>query len=300
MTISLDLPSLIATTQDRVAHELDRWLPSAHLHPTRLHEAMRYVALGGGKRIRPLLVYATGHALGLPPHNLNGPACAVELIHTYSLVHDDLPAMDNDALRRGRPTCHVIYGEALAILVGDALQTLAFYILSHDTAGNVSAAQRLKMIETLAMASGSRGMCGGQAIDIAASGKALSLAELEDMHIHKTGALIRAGVTLAALTCPDLETTQQQRLERYARCLGLAFQIRDDILDVEGDTATLGKTAHTDMIHDKATYPAILGMAAAKQHARHLKEEALESLQDFDHRADALRKIAAYTIERIS
>jgi geranylgeranyl pyrophosphate synthase len=214
---------------------------------------MRYAVLGGGKRVRPVLVFAAGAAVGAADARLDAPACAVELIHAYSLVHDDLPAMDDDDLRRGRPSCHRAFDEATAILTGDALQTLAFQILAQAT--EPDAAVRLRMIATLALASGSRGMAGGQAIDLAAVGRELDMVQLEDMHIHKTGALIRASVLLGALCTDEFDEPRLERLDRYAKCIGLAFQIQDDILDVVGDTALLGKTAGADTARDKPTYP---------------------------------------------
>lgn len=295
-----DFKGWLSSCQERVEQNLDRWLPAAMIHPAHLHEAMRYAVLGGGKRIRPLLVYATGGALGVENTALDGPACAVELIHVYSLVHDDLPAMDDDDLRRGKPTCHKAFDEPTAILAGDALQTLAFYVLAHDPAIQVNATARLKMIETLALASGSRGMAGGQAIDLAAAGRTLTLGELEDMHIHKTGALIRASVALGALNKPEIDPDIFNRLDRYAKCIGLAFQIRDDILDIESDTATLGKTQGADIARDKPTYPALLGMAEAKQRARDLHQEALDCLGTLGEHADPLRGIAEYIVERIN
>ncbi len=228
--------------RERVEGALMRWLPRPNAPPELLHHAMRYCVLNGGKRIRPILVYATGRALALKSGQLDAPACAVELIHSYSLVHDDLPAMDDDDLRRGQPTCHKAFDEATAILAGDALQTLAFQVLARDQTMAVGAEQRLRMIENLAQASGSRGMAGGQALDLAAVGQELDLARLEHMHIHKTGALIRASVRLGTLFAPDLDTRLIRQLDRYAKCIGLAFQIRDDILDVSGDTQVLGKT----------------------------------------------------------
>jgi geranylgeranyl pyrophosphate synthase len=283
--------------RERVERALERWLPAGHMHPARLHEAMRYATLGGGKRIRPVLVYAAGHALGCPLARLDGPASAVELIHAYSLVHDDLPAMDDDDLRRGRPTCHRAFDEATAILAGDALQALAFHVLAHDPEGGEDPAARLRMVEVLALASGSRGMVGGQAIDLAAVGQQLDLVQLEDMHIHKTGALIRASVTLGALAA-GADETARRLLDRYAKCIGLAFQIQDDILDVEGDTAALGKHSGADAQRDKPTYPSLVGLADAKRHAATLIEEARESLKDFDARADVLRGIADYIVAR--
>jgi geranylgeranyl pyrophosphate synthase len=288
----------MAEWQARVEHVLDHWLPAAGLHPARLHESMRYAVLGGGKRLRPIIVYASGAALGVTADALDGPACAVELIHAYSLIHDDLPAMDNDDLRRGKPSCHRAYNEATAILAGDALQALAFYILSHDPAIAAGLQMRLAMIETLALAAGSRGMVGGQAIDLAAVGQKLDIAELEDMHIHKTGALIHAAIRLAALSAPDLDNDTQHRLDHYAKCVGLAFQIHDDILDVEGDTPTLGKQRGADLARNKPTYPLLLGLAEAKALALNLHEEALASLAALDERADLLRSLSHYVIAR--
>jgi farnesyl diphosphate synthase len=262
-----------------------------------LHEAMCYAVLDGGKRIRPTLVYASGQAVGSSWEQLDGPACAIEFIHAYSLVHDDLPAMDDDDLRRGKPSCHKAFGEAVAILAGDALQSLAFYVLVHDTIPRSDRTRR-RMVETLALAAGSRGMAGGQAIDLLSSGRQLGIAELEDMHIHKTGALIRSSVMLGALTSPDLEPALLDRLDHYAKCVGLAFQIRDDILDVEGQTDTLGKRSGADRTLSKPTYPALMGLDAAKQRARELHTEAMESLSALDEKADPLRWISSYIIER--
>ena len=277
---------------------LDRRLPAADLHPGDLHRAMRYAVLGGGKRIRPVLVYSAGAAVGAEPDTLDGSACAVEFIHAYSLIHDDLPAMDDDDLRHGRPTCHKAFGEALAILAGDALQALAFQVLGQDTAMMSDPAIRLRMVSLLAQAAGSRGMAGGQAIDLAAVGRELSLAELENMHIHKTGALIRASVLLGALSRPEVEPAALERLDRYAKCVGLAFQIRDDILDVIGDTATLGKTQGADRALNKPTYPELLGLDGAREHARALCQDALASLEPLGAEAEPLRWIARYIVER--
>ncbi len=281
-----------------IENALDHWLPEADVQPTHLHEAMRYSVLGEGKRIRPVLVYATGEAFGVELEHLDSPACAVELIHAYSLIHDDLPAMDNDDLRRGRPTCHKAFGEATAILAGDALQALAFHILAHSSTIHVSAKQRLQMIDILAQASGSRGMAGGQAIDLAAVGKRLNIAELENMHIHKTGALIRASVELGALSAPEVDPFSFEAVSHYAKCIGLAFQVQDDILDVESDTETLGKPQGSDVERNKPTYPELLGLEGAKKAARELHAQALESLDRFDKRADPLRWIADYIIQR--
>ena len=281
-----------------VESALDGWLPDANVQPAHLHQAMRYAVLGNGKRIRPVLVYATGEAFGVPLRALDSPACAVEIIHAYSLVHDDLPAMDNDDLRRGRPTCHKAFDEATAILAGDALQAMAFHILAHSPDINVPVEQRIKMIDILAQASGSRGMAGGQAIDLAAVGKKLNIAELENMHIHKTGALIRASVELGALSAYNIDPIAFENASHYAKCIGLAFQIQDDILDVESDTETLGKPQGSDMERNKPTYPSLMGLAGAKKAARELHAQALDALRTFDHKADVLRNLADYIVQR--
>ena len=260
----ISLSHALQAYQTRIEGVLERVLPSVEILPQRLHEAMRYSVLNGGKRMRPLLVYATGESLGLAPEMLDLPAAAIELIHVYSLIHDDLPAMDDDALRRGKPSCHCAYDEATAILAGDALQALAFQLLAQADEP-ISAQQRLRMIQQLSIASGSRGMVGGQAIDLAAVGQALTELELEQMHIHKTGALIRSSVLLAAYTAPDLAERQLIQLDHYAKCLGLAFQVQDDILDIESDTQTLGKTRGADAAAGKPTYPSVMGMSAAKR-----------------------------------
>ncbi|RMG34948.1 MAG: (2E,6E)-farnesyl diphosphate synthase [Gammaproteobacteria bacterium] len=282
----------------RVEQALERRLPSAATPPSRLHEAMRYATLGNGKRLRPVLCYATGQLLGAPLARLDAPACAVELIHAYSLVHDDLPAMDDDALRRGRPTCHCAFDEATAILAGDALQSLAFRLLAHDPALDIPAERRLRMVDELTHAAGSRGMAGGQAMDIEAVGHELSLAELENMHIHKTGALIRASVRLGALGTDQVTEESLRALDHYAKCIGLAFQIRDDILDVEGETEAIGKTQGKDAANDKPTYPALVGLDEARAMARGLLEDALASLAPFGDDATHLRELALYVIDR--
>lgn len=283
--------------QQRVDVALERVLPAAHLMPARLHKAMRYSVLDGGKRARPLLVYATGDALGVPPQVLDIPAVAVELIHAYSLIHDDLPAMDDDDLRRGKPSCHRQFDEATAILAGDALQAQAFQLLASAPELEVSADQRLRMVQQLGRASGSRGMVGGQAIDLAAVGQSLSEIELENMHIHKTGALIRASVLLAAYCSADLDQQRLTKLDHYAKCIGLAFQVQDDILDVEGDTDTLGKLRGADAAAGKPTYPSIIGIAAAKRKLQTLHDEAVRSLDGMQ--ADLLLEIAEFTVKRL-
>ncbi|GAB4357104.1 MAG: (2E,6E)-farnesyl diphosphate synthase [Gammaproteobacteria bacterium] len=285
---------LLLQYQRRIEDALNERLPSPTTHPERLHKAMRYAVLGGGKRVRPFLVYAAGSALGVDLEALDAPACAVELIHAYSLVHDDLPCMDNDELRRGRPTCHIAFDEATALLVGDALQSLAFYLLSHDTLESIGAERRLEMVACLALASGSRGMAGGQAIDLASVGKELDIAELEDMHIHKTGALIRASVRLGALAASETDPDALQALDHYAKCIGLAFQIRDDILDEEGETDVMGKSQGADRALNKPTYPALLGMSESRRKLRELHELALDSIAGLDARADPLRWMSEY------
>ncbi|MDD2761095.1 MAG: (2E,6E)-farnesyl diphosphate synthase [Methylomonas sp.] len=292
------LKAYLTASQNRVERALDARLPAENILPQTLHEAMRYSTMNGGKRMRPMLTYATGLALGLNEDVLDAPACAVECIHVYSLIHDDLPAMDNDDLRRGKPTCHKAYDEATAILAGDALQAMAFEILANDPSIQVGPDARLKMISTLTRASGSQGMVGGQAIDLGSVGRKLTLPELENMHIHKTGALIRASVNLAALSKPDLDADVAKKLDHYAKCIGLSFQVKDDILDIESDTETLGKTQGKDMDNDKPTYPALLGMAGAKQKAQELHEQAVESLAGFGDEADLLRELSLYIIER--
>jgi len=264
------------------------------VQPTRLHQAMRYAALGAGKRVRPFLVYSAGTMLGAAETLLDVPAAAVELIHAYSLVHDDLPAMDDDDLRRGRPTCHRAFDEATAILVGDALQTLAFEILT--TAPSVDADTRLAMLRTLTQASGSGGMAGGQALDFAATGQNIDLAALEQMHRLKTGALIIASVQLGALAAHADETTQAQ-LTRYARAIGLAFQVRDDILDVTADSQTLGKTQGKDASDDKPTYVSLLGLDAAHALSFELRDEAMAALDGLPQ-PEMLQQLAHYIVAR--
>ena len=263
---------------------------------------MRYAVLGGGKRLRPLLVYASGAVFGAAPEKLDAVAAAVELIHAYSLVHDDLPAMDDDALRRGRPTCHIVFGEAMAILAGDALQALAFQVLANDRALGVDAATHLDMLRTLSLACGSHGMAGGQAFDLAAVGKMLDPSELERMHVYKTGALIRASVRLGALAagCADTDKVTLAALETYGHSIGLAFQIRDDLLDIEAGTAQLGKTAGKDVLANKPTYPAILGVDASRAELVALTARALESIETLGANAEPLRDLGRFVAERAS
>ena len=292
------LTQFLAACGQRIETALEAWLPPEQAPPAKLHRAMRYAVLGGGKRVRPTLVYATAAAVGLAPGEVNAIACAVEMIHAYSLIHDDLPAMDDDDLRRGRPTCHKAFDEATAILAGDALMTQAFLVLARDETLAVSPAVRLAMIDRLAWASGSRGMAGGQAMDLEAEGQEIDLITLENIHIHKTGALIRASVNMASQAALDLTPDLSERLDRYAKCLGLAFQIRDDILDIEAPTEILGKTHGKDLAQFKATYPALMGLDGARQAAADLVAEALISLEPFNAKADPLRWIALYIVQR--
>jgi farnesyl diphosphate synthase len=286
----------MAATQARTEAALTRHLPGAESIPHRLHEAMRYATLGGGKRVRPLLAFAAGELSGADAEKLDVVACAVELIHAYSLVHDDLPCMDDDVLRRGRPTCHVEYDEPTALLVGDSLQTLAFELLAGQPLG--APQQQLEMITLLAHASGSRGMAGGQAIDLASVGKPLEQPQLELMHALKTGALIRAAVLLGALAGQPLTTEQRNQLDRFAKRAGLLFQVVDDILDCTASTATLGKTAGKDEAADKPTYVALLGLEGARAYAAELRTEALAALSIFGDRAGRLTQLADFICDR--
>jgi farnesyl diphosphate synthase len=257
---------------------------------------MRYATLGGGKRVRPLLVFAAGELTNAAPEKLDIVACAVEMIHTYSLVHDDLPSMDNDALRRGRPTCHIEFDEATALLVGDSLQTMAFELLASQSISSPD--RQLEMITLLAHASGSRGMAGGQAIDLASVGKTLNQPELELMHALKTGALIRAAVLLGALTGDALTAEERQNIDRFAKRAGLLFQVVDDILDCTASTATLGKTAGKDDAADKPTYVSLLGLDTARAYAEQLRRDALEPLACFGARASRLTQLADFICHR--
>jgi len=294
----VNLSDSMQAWQQRANRALDNWLPGSDIEPCRLHEAMRYSIFNGGKRLRPILVYASGRALGVAESWLDAPAAAIECIHAYSLIHDDLPAMDDDDLRRGKPTCHKAFGEATAILAGDALQALAIHILSHGLAEQIPATQRLAMIDLLAVSAGSRGMAGGQALDLEAVGKTLNQAQLENMHIHKTGALIRTSVVFGALCSAPQDALVTDRLDHYGKCIGLAFQIHDDILDETADTATLGKTQGADRARSKPTYPSILGLDASRALAAELVDDAIDSLSGFDDNADSLRDLARYIISR--
>lgn len=277
---------------------LVRYLPPVETAPTRLHEAMRYAVTTGGKRIRPVLTYATGRTLDIPLAQLHGPACAIEIIHAYSLIHDDLPAMDDDDLRRGRPTCHKAFDEATAILAGDALQALAFEVLLEGMDQKLRARCGCEMVLTLAEAAGHLGMAGGQAIDLASVNCKLDLEQLQNMHRLKTGALIEAAVVIPTLFCAHISPEQINALRSYAQHVGLAFQIQDDILDVIGDTQTLGKPQGADQALNKPTYCSLLGLDGARAKLREVHRQALDALAEFDAHTDLLRGIADYIVER--
>lgn len=276
---------------------MGRSLPGTDIVPARLHQAMRYSVLGGGKRVRALLAHAAGELCGAPAERVDAAACAVELIHAYSLVHDDMPCMDDDDLRRGKPSCHKQYDDATALLVGDALQSLAFQLLA-EPGLHRDASRQLHMIHLLAVASGSRGMAGGQAIDLASIGQPLNQSELEFMHIHKTGALIRAAALLGAHCADEVPADALKAIDHYAQSMGLAFQVIDDILDNEADTATLGKTAGKDAEANKPTYVTILGLARAKAMAQELYERAISQLTPYGSRADRLVQLADFIMQR--
>lgn len=289
-----DFQSWAHTHQLRIESMLEGILPGSSVPPFRLHEAMRYAVLGGGKRVRPLLALASGEIAEAGLDRVTLAACAVELIHAYSLVHDDLPAMDDDVLRRGKPTCHVEYDEATALLVGDGLQSLAFETLASPV---LSGTNQVGMIRLLANASGSRGMAGGQAMDLASVGKSLDLPELESMHIRKTGELIRASVLLGA-HCGEMDEGGVGKLDHFAKSIGLAFQVIDDVLDSESSTATLGKTAGKDQKDNKPTYVSLLGVKDARRMAQDLYESALSALAEFGEKAARLRQMADFVVQR--
>jgi geranylgeranyl pyrophosphate synthase len=293
------LSARMESYRTRIEQVLDRCLALPDAGTPRLREAMRYSTLGGGKRLRPALVYLTGESLGAVLTDLDAPAAAVELIHVYSLVHDDLPAMDDDDLRRGRPTCHRAYDEATAILVGDALQALAFSVLADDSTGKLVPAIRLSMIKTLAQAAGTAGMAGGQAVDLAAVGQTLSVDAVENMHRRKTGALIKGSVLLGAIGAGIDSGPDFRALELFGDEIGLAFQIQDDILDVEGDAAVLGKTTGADAALSKPTYPSTVGLPAARDRARDLRDRAIGALAPLGARNAPLVELAQFVVSRI-
>ena len=294
--MTIDFPAWLTATQAQAETAVERYLPTTSTGQDTLHEAMSYVSVGGGKRFRPLLVAAAARLGAAEAEALSQAMAAIEYVHVYSLVHDDMPEMDNDSLRRGKPTCHVQYDQATALLVGDALQTLAFDVLSRPV--NLPAAQQLQRVQVLARASGSEGMAGGQGIDLANVGKDLSLAQLQHMHGLKTGALIRAAVALGGLSCSDVSDALLADLDVYADKLGLAFQVIDDVLDCEQDTATLGKTAGKDEEANKPTYVKLLGLEGARTQATSLAEEAKAALATYGDAAAALLGLADYVIKR--
>jgi farnesyl diphosphate synthase len=296
MSDAQDFQAWMKAVQADAESALDRFLPPASQVPAKLHEAMRYTALGGGKRVRPLLVHASGALFGADADALARAAGAVEMIHVYSLVHDDMPCMDDDALRRGKPTVHVAYDEATALLVGDALQAQAFEVLAGTT--TVPAARTVAMLRLLAEAAGSKGMCGGQAIDLDSVGLSLTLEQLERMHQLKTGAMLRVSVLLGALAGRDLASHEQEALAAYSRAIGLAFQVVDDILDATADSATLGKTAGKDAADNKPTYVSILGLAPSQALAEQLRQQAHDALAPFGEQALRLREIADLIVQR--
>ncbi|MFB9243324.1 polyprenyl synthetase family protein [Massilia antarctica] len=284
------------TVQARVEQALDALLPAADAIPHKLHDAMRYTVLGGGKRVRPLLVFAAGALSGADARTLERAAAAVEMIHAYSLVHDDMPCMDDDDLRRGKPTVHVAYDEATALLVGDALQSQAFLVLAEGL--DIPPARQVAMLRLLAHAAGSSGMCGGQAIDLDSVGISLTLEQLEQMHQLKTGALLRASVVLGALAGGDVSDAQMTALDTYAKAIGLAFQVVDDVLDATADSATLGKTAGKDAAANKPTYVSILGLEPSRVLAEKLRNDAHDALAPFGDKADRLRQLADLIVQR--
>lgn len=291
---TISFANWLSITQQHIEKNLDTLLPAAD---TPLSQAMRYATLGGGKRIRPVLTCATGALVNARVENLLCIGCAVEMIHVYSLVHDDMPCMDNDILRHGKPTCHLKYDESTALLVGDALQSMAFELLSSPMEG-IAPAQQLQMVQLLAIASGHTGMAGGQSIDLANTGKQISIAELEYMHCLKTGALIRAAILLGAQAGEPLSAESYNQLDHFAKKIGLVFQIVDDILDIEADTATLGKTTGKDADQDKATYVNLLGLSEAKQFASELYTEALNALGNLNADTKRLKELADYIVIR--
>jgi farnesyl diphosphate synthase len=296
-TTSIDFSTWSHARLQQVEATLQRVLPAPEIAPQRLHQAMRYAVLGGGKRVRPLLAFAAGELAAADPERVALAGAAVELIHAYSLAHDDLPCMDDDELRRGRPTCHVEYDEATALLVGDALQSLAFHILGEFRLADDIKTQ-LDMVKLLAAAAGSRGMAGGQAIDLESVGKTLTVPELEFMHIHKTGAIIRAAALLGARCGNALDQREFSQLDQFAKLIGLAFQVVDDVLDAEGSTATLGKTAGKDARHNKPTYVSAIGVQRARELAQELRHNALDALAGFGDRALRLRQLGDFIVLR--
>ncbi|WP_278404277.1 (2E,6E)-farnesyl diphosphate synthase [Pseudoalteromonas ruthenica] len=293
----MNLKHALAQAQQDVLHTLQRYFQTQQQTQPQLLAATQYCIENGGKRLRPFLVYAVGNMLAAHQDDLHKAAAAIECIHSYSLVHDDLPAMDDDELRRGRPTCHIAFDEAHAILAGDTLQTIAFELLS-STDFDIGASQQLALIRSLSQASGLLGMVGGQALDIAATDKAISLSELEHIHRLKTGALLSCAIELGYLCSPDVENSTRAALDDYGRAIGLAFQVQDDILDVEGDTATLGKPQGSDVAANKSTYPALMGLDGAKDKMQHLYQQAIDAVCPLPYDTRVLEQLAGYIIAR--
>lgn len=294
----MSFEAFLHTCQQRVDAALEQVLPAVSGPQSRLHEAMRYATLNKGKRLRPILVYSAGALRDAVTTDLDACACAVELVHAYSLVHDDLPAMDDDDLRRGQPTCHIQFDEATAILAGDALQTLAFDVLAHHAFSAAAEREHLHMLQLLTRASGSLGMGGGQAIDLAATGRSLTLPALQHMHALKTGALITASVLMGAACSGRWQASEWQALSAYGNALGLAFQIHDDVLDIEADTATLGKPQGSDIEKGKVTFPALLGLDEAKRRAQQTATQAIDALTGLPYRTERLIELARYVVSR--
>ncbi len=288
----------LTSFQQRNNQQLNLWLEQLAYQEQPLVQAMKYGLLLGGKRVRPFLVYITGQMLGCEPEDLDTPAAAIECIHAYSLIHDDLPAMDDDELRRGQPTCHIKFDEATAILTGDSLQTLAFTIIAEGALHPDAEYQRINMIKTLAQASGANGMCIGQALDLGAENRRISLEEMEEIHSKKTGALINCAVKLGALAAGEKGIAVLPHLERYSKAIGLAFQVQDDILDIISDTETLGKPQGSDQELNKSTYPSLLGLEGAVEKAHSLLQEALQALEAIPYNTQLLEEFARYVIER--
>ncbi|MGR5060255.1 (2E,6E)-farnesyl diphosphate synthase [Vibrio rotiferianus] len=288
----------LTSYQQRNNQQLNQWLEQMPHQQQPLIQAMKYGLLLGGKRVRPFLVYITGQMLGCQLQDLDTPASAIECIHAYSLIHDDLPAMDDDELRRGQPTCHIKFDEATAILTGDALQTLAFTIIAEGQLNPNAESQRIKMVQSLAQASGANGMCVGQALDLGAENRQVTLAELEEIHRNKTGALISCAVKLGALAAGEKGLEVLPHLERYSQAVGLAFQVQDDILDIISDTETLGKPQGSDQELNKSTYPSLLGLEGAMEKAHTLLQEALQALEAIPYNTQLLEEFARYVIER--
>lgn len=297
MTPTLQFAQWSSAMQERIEQVLATTMPADNETPTTLHQAMRYAVLGGGKRVRALLAYAAGEFCGAPLENIDISAAAVELIHAFSLVHDDMPCMDDDDLRRGKPSTHKQFGDATALLAGDALQSLAFELIASDQL-SIPAQQKVSILHCLAFATGSRGMAGGQSIDLESTGIKLTQAQLAQMHTLKTGALMHAATMMGAYSAPNVDTKKYEAVDAYAKAIGLAFQVVDDILDTEADTATLGKTAGKDAEQDKSTYVTLLGLDTAKSLAQSLYQQALTSLDAYAQEADMLRNLASFITQR--